>query len=100
MEQATLLRALVEKLTTVVDPETGENVIRMQLVQNLQISDDGKVTYTFRPSSPLCPIAVPLALMIITAVGEVSGVTGQNMTVIDYIEADKLNEILKTVFAE
>jgi metal-sulfur cluster biosynthetic enzyme len=100
MEQATLLRALVEKLTTVVDPETGENVIRMQLVQNLQVSDDGKVTYTFRPSSPLCPIAVPLALMIITAVGEVSGVTGQNMTVIDYIEADKLNEILKTVFAE
>jgi len=100
MEQATLLRALVEKLTTVVDPETGENVIRMQLVQNLQISDDGKVTYSFRPSSPLCPIAVPLALMIITAVGEVSGVTGQNMTVIDYIEADKLNEILKTVFAE
>ncbi|HML40977.1 MAG TPA: iron-sulfur cluster assembly protein [Bellilinea sp.] len=100
MEQATLLRALVEKLTTVVDPETGENVIRMQLVQNLQISDDGKVTYTFRPSSPLCPIAVPLALMIITAVGEVSGVTGQNMTVIDYVEADKLNEILKTVFAE
>jgi metal-sulfur cluster biosynthetic enzyme len=100
MEQATLLRALVEKLTTVVDPETGENVIRMQLVQNLQVSDDGKVTYTFRPSSPLCPIAVPLALMIITAVGEVSGVTGQNMTVIDYIEADRLNEILKTVFAE
>ena len=100
MEQATLLRALVEKLTTVVDPETGENVIRMQLVQNLQISDDWKVTYTFRPSSPLCPIAVPLALMIITAVGEVSGVTGQNMTVIDYVEADKLNEILKTVFAE
>jgi hypothetical protein len=38
--------------------------------------------------------------MIITAVGEVSGVTGQNMTVIDYVEADKLNEILKTVFAE
>jgi metal-sulfur cluster biosynthetic enzyme len=72
----------------------------MQLVQNLKVSDDGKVTYTFRPSSPLCPIAVPLALMIITAVGEVSGVTGQNMTVIDYIEADKLNEILKTVFAE
>lgn len=100
MEQATLLRALVEKLTTVVDPETGENVIRMQLVQNLQISDDGKVTYSFRPSSPLYPIAVPLALMIITAVGEVSGVTGQNLTVIDYIEADKLNEILKTVFAE
>jgi metal-sulfur cluster biosynthetic enzyme len=100
METATLLRALVDKLTTVVDPETGENVIRMQLVQNLQVSDDGKVTYTFRPSSPLCPIAVPLALMIITAVGEVSGVTGQNMTVVDYIEADKLNEILKTVFAE
>lgn len=100
METATLLRALVDRLTTVVDPETGENVIRMQLVQNLQVSDEGKVTYTFRPSSPLCPIAVPLALMIITAVGEVSGVTGQNMTVVDYIEADKLNEILKTVFAE
>ncbi len=100
MDHSALHDAIIEKLTRVIDPETGADVIRMQLVQNLQIDDKGKVTYTFRPSSPLCPIAVPLAVMIIQAVGETEGVTGQSITVVDYVEADKLNEIFRSVLDE
>jgi len=44
------------KLTTVIDPETGVDVMRMKLVQDLVVTEDGKVSYKFRPSSPLCPI--------------------------------------------
>jgi hypothetical protein len=51
----------------------------------------------FRPSSPLCPIAVPLALGIIDAIKEVPGITGQQVTVKDYVQSDQLNEILKTI---
>jgi len=97
MEPMGLHRAVLDKLKTVIDPETGADVIRMQLVQNMDVDDAGRVVYTFRPSSPLCPIAVPLAVMIIQAIGEVEGVTGQRITVIDYIQADKLNEILSSV---
>jgi metal-sulfur cluster biosynthetic enzyme len=52
---------------TVIDPETSADVIRMQWVENISM----KISYTFRPSSPLCPIAVPLALNLLQAVRDV-----------------------------
>lgn len=97
MDPIDLQKAIVEKLMTVIDPETGVDVIHMRLVQNITIDDAAKVTYTFRPSSPLCPIAVPLALGIIQAVRAVKGVSGQSITVVDFFQADLLNEILKSV---
>ena len=100
MDPSDLQKAVVEKLMTVIDPETGADIIRMRLVQNISIDDAGKISYTFRPSSPLCPIAVPLALGIIQAVSEVPGVSGQSITVVDYIQADQLNEILKSILEE
>lgn len=100
MDQAALYPLVIDKLSTVIDPETGVDVIQMQLVQDIQISDSGKITYRFRPSSPLCPMAVPLAVMIIQAIEEIDGVTGQSMTAVDYVEADKLNEILKSVLED
>jgi metal-sulfur cluster biosynthetic enzyme len=100
MNTTDLHNKVIEKLTNVIDPETGVDVMHMKLVQNIVIDETGKISYTFRPSSPLCPIAVPLALLIIQAISEVSGITGQRMTVVDYIQADQLNEILKSVLEE
>jgi metal-sulfur cluster biosynthetic enzyme len=97
MNAETLRTAILEKLTSVIDPETGADVVHMRLVLNLVVNEDGKAAYIFRPSSPLCPIAVPLALAIIQAVSEVPGITGQDLQVIDYVQADVLNEILKSV---
>lgn len=96
MVSSELENRILEKLSTIIDPETGTDVIRMRLVQNLSADDVGKVAYTFRPSSPLCPIAVALALTITAAVREVPGVTGQDINVVDYIQADMLNKVLKT----
>lgn len=95
-----LKAAIIDQLTHVIDPETGTDVMRMRLIQDLDLDSDGKVTYTFRPSSPLCPIAVPLALLIIQAINDVPGVTGQKMKVVDYIQADQFNELLKTILTE
>jgi metal-sulfur cluster biosynthetic enzyme len=91
------LQAVVEKLSTVIDPETGVDVIRMRLVQEITIDASQKISYVFRPSSPLCPIAVPLALAIIQAISEVPGISGQQIQVVDYIQAEELNEILKSI---
>ena len=95
MNKAALENAVLEKLKQVIDPETGADVVRMKLVENLVIGETGQISYTFRPSSPLCPIAVPLGLMIIQAINEVEGITDQRMTVVDYIEVDKLNELFR-----
>ena len=97
MDTQSLHQAIQKRLETVIDPETGADVLRMRLVQDLQIDKDGMVTYIFRPSSPLCPIAVTLAMNIIEAIKEVPGVSGQDIKVIGYIYADELNKTLKSV---
>jgi metal-sulfur cluster biosynthetic enzyme len=97
METKVLTTAIMKRLESVIDPETGADVLRMRLVQDLQVSEDGLVTYIFQPSSPLCPIAVTLAMNIIEAIKEVPGISGQDIKVTGYIYADELNKTLKSV---
>lgn len=89
-----LRERILARLRSVVDPETGADVVRMRLIEELEVMEDGRVHYKFRPSSPLCPIAVPLALQIRQAVSEVEGVTGQEIEVVGYIGAEELNRLL------
>lgn len=90
-------QAVIDALKQVIDPETGADVIRMRLVINLQIHPDGTAEYTFRPSSPLCPIALPLVMDIIEAVKSVEEVRNQKVTVVNYAGADELNAILASL---
>jgi metal-sulfur cluster biosynthetic enzyme len=89
-----LEQAIIEQLQTVIDPETGADVWRMRLVENLIVDENGHVSYRFRPSSPLCPIAMPLAQMIKSAVSQVPGVTGQAIEVTSYVRASLLTKLL------
>ncbi len=90
-----LYDAIIARLSTVVDPETGADVVRMRLIEDLTVDENGVAHYRFRPSSPLCPIAVPLALAIRQAVAEVEGVTGQEIEVVGYLQAAELNALLR-----
>jgi metal-sulfur cluster biosynthetic enzyme len=86
--------AVINRLRNVIDPETNADVIRMQLVLGINVNTDGVVTYTFRPSSPICPIAVYLAQQIKAAVAEIPGVESQVITVKDYVAAEELTELI------
>ena len=88
---------IIQALKAVIDPETGADVIRMRIVVDLSIDAEGVVTYLFRPSSPLCPIALPLVISIIEAIKAVPGVKDQRVTVVDYVGADELNTILHSL---
>jgi len=90
-----LSQAILEKLSTIIDPETGVDVIRMRLIEDLTVDKNGQVSYIFRPSSPLCPIAVPLANTIQLAVANIPGVTSQEVKVTGFILSDELMELLK-----
>ncbi len=95
MSKDTALRdAILEKLSTIIDPETGADVVRMRLVENLDVDLGGHVSYRFRPSSPLCPIAIPLAQSIKEGIASVPGVTGQSVAVTNYVQAALLTELL------
>jgi metal-sulfur cluster biosynthetic enzyme len=86
---------VIDRLRSVVDPETGADVVRMRLVEDLEADDRGLVRYTFRPSSPLCPLAVTLALQIKQAVAGVPGVIRQEIAVEGYAGAESLSELLR-----
>ena len=89
-----LQEAIIEHLREVIDPETNANVIRMRLIKNLEVHPEGLVSYTFQPSSPLCPIAVFLATQIKQAVAEVPGVTTQEIKVVGYIAEEELTKLI------
>ncbi len=91
-----LRQAVLDRLSTVIDPETGVDVVRMRLIQELQIDEAGQVSYTFRPSSPLCPLAVFLASNIKSAVAETPGVSGQSIQVVGYVQAKELTELINS----
>ncbi len=93
-----LRQAILERLSKVIDPETGVDVVRMRLIEDLTVNEDGYVTYKFRPSSPFCPIAVPLSMDIQHAVAKVEGVTGQDIEVVNFALAEELTKWLKLAF--
>ncbi len=95
-----LLNEVKSRLSTVIDPETGVDVMRMKLVRDLSMDDGKKLSYVFRPSSPLCPIAIPLVLDIIHAVREIQEIKAQRVRVEDYLQADELNEMLRSLLGE
>jgi len=94
MSEPSLEESVLERLHSVIDPETQTDVVRMRLVENMWADALGKVRYTFRPSSFVCPIAVSLAMDIKKAVAEVPGVTSQEIAVEGYLMAEDLEKII------
>ena len=96
VQSVELKHHVTERLGQVVDPETGVDVMRMRLIEDLEVDGKtGRVSYKFRPSSPLCPLAVHLTLEIRRAVAKVPGVTEQEIEVVGYVGANELNALLK-----
>ena len=89
-----LEETVLERLRSVIDPETNTDVVRMRLVENLQADASGKVFYTFHPSSFVCPIAVSLAMSIKKAVAEMPGVKSQKIAVEGYMAAADLEKLI------
>lgn len=94
MSEPSLEQVILERLRGVIDPETQTDVVRMRLVENLWADALGKVRYTFRPSSFVCPIAVSLAMDIKKAVAEVPGVIAQEIAVEGYLMAEDLEKLI------
>jgi len=89
-----LLRKIEESLCQVIDPETGMDVVRMKLVRDLKVGQEGDVELTFRPSSVLCPLGFQLGINIKEAVLNVPGVKSVQVHVDGYIHADQLRTLL------
>lgn len=63
-EETEIRKEIQEALRGIIDPGTGLDVLRMGLVRNMKLQREGtgyKAILTFRPSSPVCPMAFKLA---------------------------------------
>lgn len=95
IDRNALRQAILTRLSQVIDPETGVDVVRMRLIEDLTVDEGGNVSYVFRPSSPLCPIAIPLSHAIQLAVAEVPGVTNLDARTAGFALSDDLTTWLK-----
>jgi len=86
-------KKVAERLGRVIDPETMQDVMTMELIQNLEVKD-GHVSLVFRPSSPTCPLAVSLAFSIRRAVESVDGVKSSHIEVVDHVSAIQVTDIV------
>ncbi len=84
-----------QRLKTVIDPETGMDVVEMDLVQNLSATEDGEVELRFRPSSFVCPLALELAQEIRHSLREIEGVKSVHVEVTDCLWADEINKAIR-----
>ena len=91
-----LARKAEETLATVIDPETGENVVAMGLIRDLAATKDGRVRLKFRPSSFHCPLAFALAFSIHRTLEQLDAVTGVDLRVEDCMYADEINRLLES----
>jgi metal-sulfur cluster biosynthetic enzyme len=92
-----ILEKVAHKLGQVRDPESGLDVMRMKLVRNLRIEGDGCISFTFRPSSVLCPRAFQLAIDVKEAVRALPEVRKVHVDVEGFIQAEQLTRVLNDV---
>ncbi len=94
MDSISFKEIIQDKLSKVIDPETGIDVLSMRLIKKLEIIENNGVILIFRPSMPTCPLGFRLAFDIRNAITQIKGIKEIDMKVIDFIHADKLNQIL------
>ena len=79
-------------LELVIDPETHQNVMKMNMVKNLRL--EGCHCYIeFEPTSPICPLAFKLSRSIVLAIREVEGVENISIKVLNHIHSKKIEEL-------
>jgi len=90
-----LEKKIIQKLKEVIDPGTLSDVVGMGLIRNLNVTEDGKVSLEFQPSSPVCPLVLPLALNIQKTLKTLSEIKNLKITVTEHKMAEEVNGYLK-----
>jgi len=97
-EAGKIREEIQEALRGIIDPGTGLDVVRMGLVRDTRLEREGtgyKAILTFRPSSPVCPMAFKLAWDMKQAAQAVLDIKTVEIKVEGYNRAAELEAILR-----
>ena len=81
-ELARLTDDIVAALKTVYDPEIPADIYELGLIYRVDVEDDRSVKVDMTLTTPNCPAAAELPLMVENAVASVPGVGGVNVAVV------------------
>jgi len=81
-EMARLTDEIVGALKTVYDPEIPADIYELGLIYKVDIEDDRSVKVEMTLTTPNCPSAAELPIMVETAVASVPGVSGAKVDIV------------------
>jgi FeS assembly SUF system protein len=81
-EISRLTDGVVAALKTVFDPEIPADIYELGLIYKVEIADDRMVTIDMTLTTPNCPSAAELPIMVENAVSSVPGVSGAKVNVV------------------
>ena len=81
-EMARLTDEIVGALKTVYDPEIPADIYELGLIYKVDIEDDRSVKVEMTLTTPNCPSAAELPVMVETAVASVPGVSGAKVDIV------------------
>lgn len=83
-----------EKVSKVIDPETGMTLGEMNVIRNVKDEGKGIIRVDFKPTSPFCPIALKLATDIKRAAESVEGVKKALVYCHEHIMEEAINKVV------
>jgi len=84
---------VIAVLKEIVDPHTNINVYDMGLIQDLVVNDN-KVSLTFRPTSPFCPLGIHLAMNVKRRLKALEGIRRADVKIAGHMKEDAINQAL------
>src|ERR1700692_1211073 len=67
---------ILDVLSHIQDPDLGRDVVSLGMIKELDVSPQGKVSFTFELTTPACPVRDRFKSQAQDLVGEIPGVTG------------------------
>lgn len=63
-------------LSRIQDPDLGRDVVSLGMIKELEVTPDGKVSFTFELTTPACPVRDRFKSQAEDLIGDLPGVTG------------------------
>jgi FeS assembly SUF system protein len=81
-ELTQLTDGIVAAIKTVFDPEIPADIYELGLIYKVDIADDKMVTIDMTLTTPNCPSAAELPIMVENAVASVPGISGAKVNIV------------------
>src|SRR5436309_6324542 len=73
------LQQVLDALATIKDPDLGRDVVSLGMIKEIEVSPQGRVSFTFELTTPACPVRDRFKSQAEDAIGDLPGVTRVDM---------------------